>query len=310
VTVAMLTVVVTLAAIPVAKTILRLGTLALRGPADASPYTRAGILFIRGIAPTVGALAVTFGLVLPAFVIFEPPHDGERVGTPLLALAAVGAVQLVTMALRLLAMVRRSRRITAHWRRSAQELPQRDWGLRTFVIDAGFPVVAVSGFVRPTLFVDRQVIAACSAKELAAIAAHERAHVLAWDNARRALIDACAGPSSSAASAWREAAEHAADARAADCESRAVELAGALVKIARLAPARSFYLTPLSTIHDGGSLETRIHNLLADRPLRPNIPGGRLALFATVAVAAAALNWPGVLGSVHGVIESAVRYLR
>lgn len=310
-TVGMLTVLVTLAAVPLAHTILRIAALALHPRAGDAPSTRAGILFVRAVAPAMGAISVACGLVLPAFVIFEPAHDGERVGPVLIAMAAIGAIQISRMALRFAAMLRLSRRITAGWRRGARELPQRDWGLPTFAIDAGFPVVAVSGLARPTLFVDRQVIAACSRTELAAIAAHERAHVHAWDNARRLLLGACVGPTSAAASAWREAAEHAADARAADCVSRGVELAGALVKIARLAPARSFDVMALSTIHDGGTLETRIHYLLADRPAPRNATAANLACGAAAlaSAAVAGLNWTALLSSLHGLIELAVRQL-
>ncbi len=311
-TVAMLTVVVTLAAIPVAHAILRIAALALRSRPGDNASTRAGVLFLRGIVPTGGAVAIAFGLVVPAFVTFEPPHDGERVGLPLMLLAALGAVQILTVAIRCAAMLRRSRRITTNWRRGARVLPKGDWGLRAYAIDTGFPVVAVSGFVRPTLFVDRRVIAACSPGELAAIAAHERAHVRAWDNARRLLLGMCTGAASAAAAAWREAAEHAADTRAAESASRAVDLASALLKVARLAPASSFDATALSTIHDGGVLEARIHHLLAQGPApRTSHPGGVVFwMTGGVAMSLAALNWTSLLSFVHAIVENAVRYLR
>jgi Zn-dependent protease with chaperone function len=309
-TVAALALVVTLAAIPVAYVALVMATAALRSRPDRTAVSRAALMFVRGVAPTTGAMLVAFGLVLPAFLMFEPPHDGERVGRALILIAALGAAQIVRIGVRLVRMLRLSRRFTTAWIPGARPIPGH-WGLPTFAIDAAFPVVALAGFVRPTLFVDRRVLAVCSPAELAAIAAHERAHVRGRDNLRRLLLGVCAGPASVTAAAWREAAEEAADARAADSASRAVELASALLKVARLAPTRSLEATALSTIHDGGNLEARIHHLLAhDGPSQRTCATRVVLCAAGPVVALMALNASALLSSVHRVIEIVVTYLR
>ena len=51
-----------------------------------------------------------------------------------------------------------------------------------FRVATAFPIVAVVGVVRPTLVVARSVLEACTADELAAIVAHEQAHVAQRDN--------------------------------------------------------------------------------------------------------------------------------
>jgi beta-lactamase regulating signal transducer with metallopeptidase domain len=309
--VAMLTIVATLAAIPVAYVAIRIAMLPLKARPHAAPCVRATLAFLRAISPVVGALLVAVGIVLPAFVRFEPPHDGEEVGFLLLLLAALGAVQILCVAFRLVRILHVSRTITTGWRQRARTLSRSDWGLPALAIDSGFPVVAVSGFLRPTLFVDSSVLESCSSSELAAIAAHERAHVRRWDNLRRLLIGACAGPRSAAAAAWREAAEHAADRSAASTPSRALDLASALLKVARLAPVRSFEATALSTILDGDALETRVRRLIASDHEAPNTRVLQVAAGASISVAVVmALTWNTLLSSTHAVIETAVKSLR
>ena len=62
------------------------------------------------------------------------------------------------------------------------------WIRRAWIIRRRFPVVAVVGIVRPQLFVATQVADECTGRELAAIAAHEAAHVESRDNLIRLLF--------------------------------------------------------------------------------------------------------------------------
>ena len=271
----------------------------------------AAFLFAKGVGPTGVAVAVAAGVVLPAFLLFEPPHDGERSGFVLLGLASIGGAHLARMAVRVMRMLTLSREITRRWLATAIPLSDERWGIPTFAIEADFPVVAVSGLFRPRLFVDRRVLASCSGDELDAIAAHERAHVLWRDNLRRLLIGACDGPTSVTAAAWREAAERAADTAAADSPRRAIDLASALVKLARVAPARTLECTALSTIHDGGSLETRVRRLVSftsTAPAQPQAPSAAL-LVLLPALVVLGLNWSALLRSTHALTEAAVRHL-
>jgi Zn-dependent protease with chaperone function len=306
VSVATLAPVVTLAAFGSVYLVARAAALLWRP----HPTHRAGLLFARGVAPAAAAGAIALGVVLPAFLRFEPPHDGERAGALLLLLSAVGGLQLARMIVRAARMLRLSRALTSRWAASAVRLDDRRWGRPAFAVDAGFPLVAVSGLFRPRVFVDRSVLANCSATELDAIAAHERAHVLRRDNVRRLIIGACEGPASVTARAWREAAERAADAHAASSPRRAVDLASALLKMARLAQPYTFERTALSTIHDSGSLETRVRRLVAiNRPL-PQEARANAALAALLPLALLiGLNWSTLLRSAHALTEAAVRNL-
>ena len=305
-----LAIIVTLASLPIGYVVGRLAALALRPSRGRRASGRADLLFARGVAPTTTAIIVAFAIVLPSFLIFEPRHDGEQVGPMLVILAALGAMHLLLVAFRVLRIMSVSRQWAVKWMRGATALSRGEWGLPAFRIDAGLPVVAVSGILRPRLFVDRSVIESCSPEELAAIAAHERAHVDVFDNLRRLWIGAFEGPRSAAARAWRQAAEEAADERAVDTSARALDLASALVKIARLAPHRLLDCTALSTIHDGRALEARVHHLLT---LDTVEPPRRSRRFTKVAIVAAlvvfALYWTPMLGAVYALVETAVKDL-
>jgi Zn-dependent protease with chaperone function len=306
VSVTMLSVIVTCAALGASYLLARAAVAILRP--RCSDNSR--LLFAQGVGPTLVGCALALGVVLPAFLLFEPARDGERAGLLLMGLAAVGAAHVARVAVRATRMLRLSRAVIARWAPEATPLEASRWGLPVFAIDAGFPVVAVAGLFRPQLFVDRRVLRSCSPGELEAIAAHERAHVVGRDNLRRLLIGACEGPTSAIAAEWRRAAEHLADRRAADSPRRAVDLASALVKIARLAPGRMLDATALSTIHDGGSLEARIRHLVGARefPAREQSSTAIVLIALPVAILAG-LNWTSLLRSVHSLTEAAVNHL-
>jgi len=190
----------------------------------------------------------------------------------------------------------------------AHALQTPDWGLPAYAIHADYPVVAVAGVLRPRLLIDCRVLESCSAEELRAIGDHECAHVKNHDNARRLLIAACIGSHSAAAQQWRYAAEVAADARAAIDPDRAVVLAGALIKIARLAAIGPPPSIPFAAIHDGGSLEIRVQRLLSLNPV-PLRNNRRRLVLACVAVLFIMLAPAGakILAAVHALTELLVR---
>ena len=144
-------------------------------------------------------------------------------------------------------------------------------------------VIALVGVCQPRLFISRSVIAALNDEELAASVAHEVGHRQALDNFKR-LMFLSAPDFLPAALArvleqrWASAAELNADRRASDGardESAALgarcALASAIVKVARMMPVPAAMAEPISTLVDGGDIESRVHSLLAsgarnDRP--------------------------------------------
>jgi len=138
-------------------------------------------------------------------------------------------------------------------------------------IEHSFPVVAVVGSLRPRLFIARTVIETLSQEELTAALAHETGHMIARDNLKRGLLRACRDVLTLLPCGrfldghWSEAAEAAADEYAASAgKGVALDLAAALVKIARLVPAGATPIVPAGALLIGnniGAIAWRVHRL-------------------------------------------------
>jgi Zn-dependent protease with chaperone function len=286
------------------------------------PARRAAVLLALRLLPAAASLAVAAGLVLPAYVLFEPADAGERVTLPLAALALGGAALLAAAVLRASRSLSATSVLLAAWRRTARPMALPGCSVPAYRIRDAAPVVSVVGLWRPRLYVAEQVLAALSPDELAAAVAHERAHLAASDNLKRFLLRACPDllallPAGAGIErAWVRAAEAAADARAALCGPRtALDLATGIVKVARLAPAHPSPL-PVSALHDGGDVEVRVRRLVAasEQPSRTDPgPASSLAMRAAAVTAAlaavAAYAGMGILREVHGLIEVVARHL-
>ena len=141
---------------------------------------------------------------------------------------------------------------------------------------------------------------------------HECAHVTHRDNLKRFLIRACPdalGRGSALDRAWTRAAEEAADARAVGGDPGfALELAQALIHVARLAPGVST-LEVASAFYLGGSIESRVRRLVEpsdslpdpSRPLGCVMACTMAGVFAGLVVLAAP--------AIHQFMEAAVRVL-
>jgi beta-lactamase regulating signal transducer with metallopeptidase domain len=300
----------------VSTAVIGLAPAALAALAGTRASRRARVLLALRLLPAVAAAVVAGGLVLPAYLLFEPAHAGERI-TPPLALLAAGALVLVALGLR------RGRRALAstsalerRWRMQAEAIAVPDSPVPVYRVRDAFPVFTVVGFHRPSLYVSDRVLAALSPDEVAAAVAHERGHLEADDNVKRLLFRA--SPDLVAFSPlsgmlereWVRAAEERADERAGRSgRAAALALASSLVKVARLVPAPPDGL-PVSALHDGGDVAARVRHLVADPcPSEDAAPRKALRILAGATVAAlglaAAQAWPAV----HEMIEVAARLL-
>src|SRR5205823_5089341 len=135
------------------------------------------------------------------------------------------------------------------------------------------------------------------------------AHVSARDNLKRLLIRACPdvfGAPCALDRAWTAAAEEAADARAAaERPAARLDLAQALIHVARLAVPEVPAL--VSAFYLGGSIDARVRRLV-DLPAEPaSAPWPRFALPAAVLLFAAVEIT--VAPALHALMEQAVRFL-
>lgn len=317
------TVILTLASIGVSALIASAVVALMWRTPDGAPAERAGRLWRMRLLPLATALAMCVFVIIGLWR-FEARHSDEELGWTVILFAALGGLYLITIAARLVVMHRETRRLLSAWLANATQFECPDipglprLTIPAWRIDTHFPVVAVVGIVRPTLVVDATVLDSCSADELSAIIAHEYGHLRRWDNLRRAVFSATPdllawtsiGPAMR--DAWREATEEAADDMAARSSADAgVNLAGALIHVARIAkgtdtaPAFQATQLPASALYRGESIERRVRRLLA--PAQPGAPAGRHWGVALLTAAAAVAF--SIQRQLHDVMEVVVNGL-
>lgn len=214
---------------------------ARRWPARA----RAQVIFALRLFPMLCASVSVLALVTPSYIAHEPATTTETVSFKLFGLALVSAVGLVLALWRGFASWRATRLLVKDWLQGAEPLKLEGVHLPAYRIHHPFPVIAVVGAFRPRLFIATQIFDALSDEELVAAIAHEQGHLATRDNLKRTALRVCRDALAivpcgrSLDRAWAEAAEEAADEYAAHGDAAsALDLASALVKIARIIPPR------------------------------------------------------------------------
>jgi hypothetical protein len=293
--------------------------MAERDPAAPGASSRAGGLFLLRTLPATSAFVWVAFVLLPAFHRYEPRESGEIVG-PSLIVCSVLAAALITGALRRAAGDgRATRRLLRQWAPRARLVDLPGCRVRAYRLEIGRPVVTLVGLIRPRLFVSARVLDACSAEEVAAMVRHEIGHLAARDNLKRLVLRACPDPLSltrlgrDIERRWDETAEEAADDYAARASApAAVDLAGALLKVARMLPEPAD--SALASSVDGASiLERRVRRLLFGHPSLGGparwLLAARALAFVPLVAALAVLLDPRLLHGVHLAIEAVVEAL-
>lgn len=293
---------------------------------------RARLLFALRVTPPALAAAIVFALVLPAYILHEPHDTEEEVGAKLLLLSALSAGGVLWAFWRVARTWVATRRLVRDWVRHAEPFAAEGVHVPAYRIRHRFPVIAVIGVLRPRLFIASQLFDALTDGELASALAHERGHVEARDNLKRALLQAgqdallpLAPLGRSLRREWQRESELAADEFAAsDGPAAALDLASALVKISKLIPAGATPTLPAGAHLLGGGgeddgLSQRVRALLrlasspeAERaPKRLRAPRAlRAALCVSLCAAVAPLlTHPEVLRATHAAIEHVVEHL-
>jgi hypothetical protein len=259
------------------------------------PRVAARVLLALRWTPAGLALFVVGALCIPSYLWFEPGDTVEELGLT----GVIGAI--LALAVLAMAMVHGFRQVMTSRRRV------REFGT------GSRPVVAVAGFLRPRLLISPVVRDALSAEQLDAAVAHERAHGAAHDNLKRLLLAFTPGllPGVNGFAAverqWSRLTEWAADDDAAAGDpDRALALAAALVRVARLGTVA----VPLtSSMLDGDDLTQRVDRLLHPvAPVRGRVSAAvaSMAAVALMVLVGLALR-PATLESAHDLLERLVK---
>jgi len=224
------------------------------------------------VLPLVSAITVGLAFVVPSFLMFEPSNSGEKISLKLGVIIVIAAFGFAAAFYRVLGSWWRTHRLVADWSQRATPLTVGNVSIPTYKLVHDFPIFAVVGVIRPRLFIAEQVLTALDENEVAAVVEHELGHISAMDNLKRLTMQLCsdvlvAPIGRPLDKAWSEASEAAADEFAAGRgdRSRALDLAAALIKIARIIPDVPVPKMPaVSFAHEfiGESLTARVRRLL------------------------------------------------
>lgn len=276
------------------------------------------IFFVR-MLPLVVGIAASLGLALPAFLQLEPLSTGEGVSTRLLVPAALGFTALAALVLRLVACIRATRKHANAWIENSRpvDLPNMP---KMYVAQKPMGLLAVVGIFRPRFFVSADVLQCLQPEELSAAVRHEVAHMMSLDNAKHLAMKITQPPkwmmrSLALDQLWLNASEVAADDAALRCGTSALDLASALVKVAKIssftvlpAAVNASHLIPNGT---AAQLPTRIMHLrqcVEQHPAHPiRTSSAPWMIVTSLAVAAYVLTLLFGLPLVHDLIEALVR---
>ncbi len=290
-----------------------------------SGSARAQFLFILRVAPSLVAVFCVGALFIPSYLTNEPRNTSEVVTLKLGIVAALSLYGIGYAAWRCVARCRATRRLMQSWMKDAERVTISALAVPAYRIRCKFPVVAIVGAFRPRLFVADQILQTLSPAELAAAVLHEKGHLGAWDNLKRSVLCACrdAVPllpwGRSMDAAWSRAVELAADERAAlGGSDAALDLASALVKIARLAPRGTAPAMPAGAsliVEDLGGISQRVLRLteLSSKTFTSRCTEKTLLHVATGACASGLAisvlliaSSPALMAAIHATLECVV----
>jgi hypothetical protein len=266
--------------------------------------------------------------MIPSYLANEPHATNESVSWKLGLLATISAIGVGLAIWRGLRSWLATRSLLKDWLKASTRVELEAITVPTFILQHSFPIIAVVGALRPRLFIASHVFESLSQEELVAALAHEYGHLAARDNFKRSvmrvsraalLIIPCGR---SLDRAWSEASESAADEYAAQKSSLvALNLASALVRIARMIPKGQHQILPASVsgfLANGDDLpgvKGRVRRLVELSNADPHLLASNaslvrfvpwLVLTLMVVVAVTIESRPHVLATVHHFVEQVV----
>lgn len=281
------------------------------------PRMAARLLLGLRLLPAGLALFVVAGLCVPSYLWLEPEAAAEGVGfwcmaAAMLTAAIWGISAVKGLRATVLSLSHARRWQCAGWRTRIPGVPSP-----VLVIDAPAPLLALAGIFRSKVIVSRRVLNVLPAGQMAAALRHEQAHCASRDNLKRLLLLLAPGilpvwhGFGALERAWMRFAEWAADDDSvAGDRRRALLLAAALVRVARLGGASAQIPLAASILAGSADLEARVDRLLNPPPpkLEPRMPVVTIAAALALAASLAAVTWqPATLSSVHRLLEHLIK---
>lgn len=289
------------------------------------PRFAARFLFILRTLPLVLGLTVVLGLCVPSYLWLEPQIASERVGLACLLLAALTGIACSRTSVRTARAIRASAYLKKEWLHLGNDVllagkeSQAVGTERAMVVQKREPLLALSGVFQPRMVISCGVLAELSKEQLDVALRHEIAHRDSHDNLKRLLLVLSpeffpfANGFAALERTWARLSEWAADDDAVQGDSqRALSLATALLRVARMGAQPQLSVLHTSLLPEDQDLSARVERLLSVEPLPiekvPHTSNRSIAgvlCFAFCAVILA--GFPAALSSVHRLLELFLR---
>lgn len=277
----------------------------------------ADLLFALRMFPLMTAALITAAFTVPSFLLLEPRAIDEPMGYVPLSLgicgAGLGLFGIVNAAIAL----RSASRSISRWTQGARTVeacnPVPVLRISSIVSQMTAPAMTAAGIVRPKVLLSGLAESMLTTSELQTALNHEVAHVRRCDNLKKLLLRFVAFPGMAGLeAAWLQASEMAADDDAVANSAEALDLAAALIKLSRLAPAARPVDLTAALVHGSASImHARVERLVAwsdERLASPRKFSPWYGLGAGCAtVAAFAVSYGHLLERVHTATEWLVR---
>jgi Zn-dependent protease with chaperone function len=287
-------------------------------------HKRARIIFALRIFPVAGALVFIFAFLLPSYFLFEPVASGETVGLKLIFVASLSAIGIVAAFYRVFKTWLNTVRLIQDWDRHSQPVKVGNSKVPVYRIEHPFPVISLVGIFRPRIFISSQIFDLLSDQEMTAAMAHEYGHLKNHDNLKRWLLrvgqDLLIFPIGKKLDRiWAETAETVADeyAAAVSGNKAALDLAAALIKIARIVPPGGSPAMPAGAFlieEHRVDITFRVRNLLQITDGNNKFKAQNLNYILwfgalSMAILGLAINYNFLL-SVHNILEEIVEFFQ
>ncbi|HEY2846768.1 MAG TPA: M56 family metallopeptidase, partial [Pyrinomonadaceae bacterium] len=289
-----------------------------------SPAARARVIIGLRVMPVVLAVVFVAAFVVPSYLLLEPQESGEIVSLKMGLIALASSIAVLVAVFRVVRTWYVTRRLLKNWLSNSTDITVAGIDGRVHLIEHPFPVIGVIGVFRSRVFVARHVLDALDENELAAAIYHENGHRASFDNLKRSVLRMCRDLvilpiGGRLDDAWAETAESAADEHAAQRGSAsALDLASALVKIAKLVPSGTTPVLPVGAylVEKGDEISSRVEHLIAlsETSHRASLIYGRLSTLLGFVAICAILILPlidnSTLAATHDVVERFVAALQ
>jgi Zn-dependent protease with chaperone function len=275
----------------------------------------ADMLFALRMFPFLTAGLMTAALTVPSFLLLEPRATDEPVGAVSLALGACGLTLGLVGIMNAAMVLRRASRVVNEWTRGARPAESAS-AVPVLTISSAAPAMTATGILRPRILLSSAAEMQLSGGELQAALNHELAHVRRADNLKKLLMRLVAFPGMlRLEAAWLETTEMAADDAAVATTCDALDLAAALIKLARMVPDTAATDLTAAFVHGPASAVyarverllawSKEHNPAAEKHSRSY--GLTLSVATFSAIAMFALTYSQLLVHVHTATEWLVR---